>query len=524
MNRPIDHRSDVRARIMVIAGLLAWLVIQVRLVQIQVVKSEDLARDVVIDRVEYIPAQRGHICDRHGLPLAISTLAVEPQQDLMVRGPYRRSYPLGATAAPVVGLVGFSTPHGFTGREGIELQYEPLLRGTEGRVRYVITGAGRFCSFEPLKIDRLPIPGTSVYLTVDAVYQALAQIEAESLRVRHGATWTGILVMRPATGEILAAAASPCADPENFAPGLSTANLLWSRQFEPGSSFKVVTLAAALEGGLVAPETMIDCENGAWATPAKTWHDTSPLGIVPLRTAVAKSSNIAAAKLGIAVGSDAFVKLARDFGFGTKTSGHLHAEADGYLQNPGPHRRSSLAAMAMGQGLSVTGVQLLNAFCCIANGGRLMQPLLACGAEGIEPTVVRQVVSPTTARIMTELLRGAVEGGTGVEARHPCFSVAGKTGTAQVAGRGGVGYLPDSHIASFAGFFPVDSPQVAILVLVAEPRGEYYGGRVCAPVFKRMVDHMIAAPGGCLYPALAARLSLAPLNGWVSVSPDVDHG
>jgi cell division protein FtsI/penicillin-binding protein 2 len=239
---------------------------------------------------------------------------------------------------------------------------------------------------------------------------------------------------------------------------------------------------------------------------------------------VAKSSNIAAAKLGIAVGASDFTRFARAMGFAEKTSPHLGAEAPGYLQQPDPRRRSTLAAMAMGQGLSVTGVQLLNAFCCIANGGQLMEPLLAYGVDGVAPTPVRRAISPSTSQTLAGLLRGVVDGGTGAAARHPSVAVAGKTGTAQVAGRGGVGYVEGSYIATFAGFFPVDSPEVAILVIAAEPRGSYYGGQICAPVFRRMVDLMIGAPGGCLYPVLASGLSAAPLNGWVSAPSDVGNG
>lgn len=516
--RMVEHRSFRRARIVLAAGILFWLVVEARLVQIQLVRSAELSRDVVHHRVEYLAAQRGAILDRHGMPLAISIFSPDGTQDLANRGPYGRDYPLGDAAGAVTGLVGRTSPYGFTGKEGIESQFESLLRGSDGRVRYLITGSGLACAFEPLRIDRLPEPGASVSLTIDGVYQALAQVEAEELRRSSDARWTAILVMRPSTGEILAAAASPSVDPGDFQPGLSSANPLWTRQFEPGSSFKIVVLAAAVERGLVTPETLIDCENGRWVTPARTWHDTSPLGVVSLGTAVARSSNIAAAKLGIQVGSSDFVRCARNLGFGARTSPHLSAEAPGCLHEPEARRRSALAAMAMGQGLSVTGVQLLNAFCAIANGGRLMQPILAFGDEGILPTVVRQAISPATARTLTDLLRAAVEGGTGRAARHDLFAVAGKTGTAQVAGRDGVGYMEGAYIATFAGFFPADAPQVAMLVIAAEPRGSYYGGALCAPAFKRMMDLIIAAPGGCLYPALASELSAAPLRGWVHAS------
>jgi cell division protein FtsI/penicillin-binding protein 2 len=239
---------------------------------------------------------------------------------------------------------------------------------------------------------------------------------------------------------------------------------------------------------------------------------------------VAKSSNIAAAKMGIDVGARDFVRYARALGFGSRSSPHLHAEAGGYLVEPQPNRRSQLAAMAMGQGLSVTGVQLLNAFCCIANRGQLMQPLLACGPEGAEPTPVRQAMDPVTARTITELLRGAVESGTGTAARSPYFSVAGKTGTAQIAGRAGAGYLEGAYLATFAGFFPADDPQVAMLVIAAEPKLGYYGGQVCAPAFRCMMEHLVTAPGGCLYPVLASRLSGAPLSGWVGLTTEVGHG
>ncbi|MCU0613303.1 MAG: hypothetical protein MUE60_16145, partial [Candidatus Eisenbacteria bacterium] len=229
MDRMPEDRHLRRARVLLALGLVIWLIVQARLVQVQLVKSADLAQDVVIDRTEYIAAQRGDIRDRHGLPLAVSVLVPQSECDLARRGPYRRQYPQGQMAGVLTGIVARSEDSGFTGKEGIEFQYEPLLRGVDGLVRYVISGSGLYCRFEPLRIDRLPRPGTSVSLTIDCVYQALAQVEADALRSRHDARWTGILIMRPQTGEILAAAASPSADPENFESGLSTVNPLWSR-------------------------------------------------------------------------------------------------------------------------------------------------------------------------------------------------------------------------------------------------------------------------------------------------------
>ncbi len=520
----VGSRSLRRSRSVLVTCLGCLLLVEARLVQVQLVKSGELARYVVDDRTEPLAAQRGAIRDRHELPLAVSTLSARPERDLVARGPYDRVYPFGDAAAMVTGIVGRSFPRGFVGREGIERGYESILGGTDGQVRYIVTGSGQFCKFEPLRIDRLPEPGMSVSLTIDALYQGLAYAEAEALRARVGARWTGILIMRPSTGEILAAATSPSVDPGRFPAEATTTNPLWTKQFEPGSSFKIVVLAAALEEGLVTPESTIDCENGRWVTPARTWHDTSPLGVVDLRTAVAKSSNIAAAKLGVQLEAHEFVAWAKRFGFGVVTSAHLDAEVPGYLPEPGPHQRSVVGAMAIGQGVSVTAVQLLNAFCCIANGGVLMQPLLAKANGVVEPTTVHRVMAPSTAATLTELLRGVVERGTGTAARHPRVAVAGKTGTALCTRTGGVGYLRGTYVATFAGFFPAEAPEVAILVVASEPKKGFYGGSICAPVFRRLTDLMIGAPGGCLYPALAAVLSAAPRCGWVRAASETVHG
>jgi cell division protein FtsI/penicillin-binding protein 2 len=219
-------------------------------------------------------------------------------------------------------------------------------------------------------------------------------------------------------------------------------------------------------------------------------------------------------KLAIRAGSDAFYAKARALGFGQKSGAELHAEVGGRLPRPTRRNHVSLAGMAIGHEVLVTPIQLLNAYCCVANGGLLFQPtLIQSTTDGgkVVPIPVRRALVRSDADKVIELLEGVVRSGTGVRAAHPGISVAGKTGTAQKADPGGVGYRAGAYISTFAGFFPSEHPAAAMLVIVDEPQGQYYAGTVCAPVFRRVVDLLLASPGGCLYPTLAASLSTAPL-------------
>jgi cell division protein FtsI (penicillin-binding protein 3) len=514
-----DRRHSVilrsRARFVVLCGILAWVLVLLKLFHIQVLESERF-QEMAINQENMalvVEAQRGEILDRHGLPLA-SSVAAYPEHGThaaWVLPRFDRVFTYGHVTSKIVGLVGYDG----RGLEGVEARYDPLLRGSAGRILRPLMGSGHVCTARPTTVAELGIPGERVVLTMDTIYQTLAQSQAESLLARANAQWTGILIMNPVTGEILAAATAPTLDPTELTTGETLANPLWSFAFEPGSSFKIVALSAALENDLVDTDSLINCEEGTWLYGGRPWHDTKPIGIVPLRDAVAQSSNIAAAKLATQIGGAALYAKACALGFGQPTGAELHAEVSGTLRCPTSHNYVSTAAMAIGHEVLVTPIQLLNAFSCIANHGLLIQPTLVGStteAGGVAFVPIRRALTTQVAARMTELLEGVVRYGTGREARHPRISVAGKTGTAQKASPHGGGYDDGRYVSTFVGFFPSQKPCAAMLVIVDEPCDQYYGGTVCAPVFRRMIDLMIASPGGCLYPELSAALSIAPMT------------
>jgi len=494
--------------------LLSWAALLIRLYQIQILEGERL--EVFAEsqgtRRQPLLAPRGTVYDRHGYPLAFSvssSSSFEPKLS-MIPESRNRQFPLNGLTGRIIGLVDYRG----IGTEGVEARFDEILRGRDGRAVFPVVGNGSISPYEPAVIEERPKAGSSIVLTIDTVYQGLAQKEAHDLRESSAAQWAGILIMDPDTGEILAAATAPDFNPESPPSGGTSSHFLWSYSFEPGSSFKIVTFAAALESGSFTEDSQIDAENGEWYVFGRTWHDTHPMGVVPLSEIVAHSSNIGAVKLGSGVGKDFFFETARKLGFGQISSTDLHAEVSGSLRKP--RRSVSLAAMSMGHEVMVTPVQLLNAYCCIGNSGRLIQPCLVRFVEGgddFESIGIRQSVTPRNARILSRLLTGVVDHGTGKRAAHPLIPVAGKTGTAQKADPGGAGYRPGAYISTFAGFFPVDNPVVAILVIVDEPRNGTYGGEICAPAFRRVMDSLLSAPGGCLYPELASLLSQAPAAG-----------
>lgn len=514
MQDRVETETRRRARIVVLCGMLAWFLVLLKLFHIQILESERL-REMAINQENMalvVEAQRGEILDRHGLPLA-SSVAAFPDGDEHSEWDlprFDRVFTYGDIASKIVGLVGYDG----RGLEGVEARYDPILRGSAGRILRPLMGSGQVCTARPTTIDELGTPGEKVILTIDGIYQSLAQIEAESLLTRTEAQWTGILIMNPVTGEILAAATAPALDPTALSPGKTLTNPLWSFAFEPGSSFKIVALSAALEHDIVDVDSLVDCEEGTWVHGGRPWHDTKPIGIVPLREAVAKSSNIAAAKLATQVGGDALYAKACALGFGQPTGAELHAETSGTIRCPTARNYVSTAAMAIGHEVLVTPIQLLNAFSCIANNGLLVQPALVRSTSeggGVGSVPIRRALSPRVAARLGELLEGVVMFGTGTGAHHPLISVAGKTGTAQKALPHGRGYDVGRYISTFVGFFPSQNPCAAMLVIVDEPTAQYYGGTICAPVVRRMIDLMLASPGGCLYPELAAALSIAPL-------------
>jgi cell division protein FtsI (penicillin-binding protein 3) len=316
------------------------------------------------------------------------------------------------------------------------------------------------------------------------------------------------VVINPKTGEILALAVQPSFDPNHFstAPAQVRKNRVVTDAFEPGSTFKVFLLAAALEEQAATPKEMFFCENGAYMVGGKVIHDTHKHGWLSLADIVKVSSNIGASKVGRKLGKNRLHRYLKNFGFGAKTGVDLPGEVPGFLAAPGTWSEVGLANISFGQGVSTTALQLTAALAAVANGGVLMKPyavkaVLDSNGDFVQenrPKAIRRVISPETAGKVAKIMKTVMEeGGTGKTARLAGYESAGKTGTAQKALVNGRGYS-DKRISSFFGFAPADNPQVVITVIIDEPQGTSYGGVVAAPAFKSIGEQMLPYMG--VYP------------------------
>ena len=414
-----------------------------------------------------------------------------------------RVYPNGSLAAQVLGFVGTDelSVDGQAvletfGRDGIELTMNSALSGVPGwRVTEMDRRRQELVSLRDQDVP--PRDGYDVVLTIDSVIQHIVETALTNAMAKHTPISITGIVIRPQTGEILAMATLPNFDPNN--PGASPADARRDRVvtdiMEPGSTFKIVVVSAALDDGVVHFADTFDCHNGHFAYAGHILHDAEPHGILTTEGIITKSSNIGAAQIGLRLGDDRLYDYARDFGFGQRTGIPLPGEVPGILHPVRDWSKISIVQIPMGQGVAVTRLQMAMAMSAIANGGRLMQPMLVkriADRNGdlvaqYDPQMVRQVISPTTARLMVEALETVpTPEGTAPEAALANYTVAGKTGTAQKAGPGG--YMPGKYIASFIGFFPADNPRLCISVVMDQPKEGYYGGQVCAPVFREIAE------------------------------------
>ncbi|HVZ32907.1 MAG TPA: penicillin-binding protein, partial [Polyangiaceae bacterium] len=395
-------------------------------------------------------------------------------------------------------MLGFVAPDG-TGKDGIELAQDAELGGQRELLRGLRDRSGHLLFMDGIQDER-EIAGHDLYLTIDQGIQNVAERELGRAAQTFEAIGGSVVVVAPETGEILALASWPSYNPNDYRfsePATRRLRAITDR-FEPGSTAKIVTLAAGLETKAVQPNERLFCENGAMVIDNMTIRDTHPSGWLTLAQALAVSSNICLGKVGMKVGAPALYDMFRRFGFGQETGVPLPGEAAGVLQPRGRMwGEFETATAAFGQGISVTNLQMAMATAAIANGGKLMEPLLVrrvlSGTGELvreaSPRVRRQAVPAAVARTVAEMMVGVTEGnGTGVQAHMEGFSVAGKTGTAQKADPRTGRYSLDSYVASFVGFVPAREPVLAIAVTLDEPMVEHFGGPVAAPVFRRVAE------------------------------------
>jgi cell division protein FtsI/penicillin-binding protein 2 len=311
----------------------------------------------------------------------------------------------------------------------------------------------------------------------------------------------------------------PNFDPANpgDAPADYRRNRMITDVIEPGSTFKIVVVSAALNEQLVALDRVFDCEHGSFFYGGRTLHDHDPYDLLTVEQIITKSSNIGAAKIGILLGPDRLQANILNFGFGTRTGISLPGEVGGIVHDVKDWSKVTIAQLPMGHGIAVTRMQMTMTMCAMANDGLMMRPMLVDrllerdGKVAVKYSAqpARQVIGSEAARSMVQALKTvAREGGTAPKAAMEHYTVAGKTGTAQKAGRGG--YMPGKYVSSFIGFLPADKPEICIGIFFDEPHNGYYGGVTAAPVFKRVGERAAAYLG--LVPDVKTGEEIAPVD------------
>lgn len=547
-------RRDFRRRLIVLgAGLALWTAaIEARLAFLQIVRHPTyLARAVrQQSSIEPVAPKRAEIVDRNGEVLAYSVDAdvvvvnprqvrdasgttkalcaalgdctardfadftakmktsrayqtlrrvVSPEMAKVIRGlnlpgvwidsQPKRYYPKRELAAQVVGFVSADNQ----GLGGVELAFDKQIAGKAGRAVRLSDGLQR-------SVDQLmllePTAGATLELTIDQTIQHIVERELKTgVEAQRAVSGTAV-VMDPMTGEILASASYPSFNP-NMAGAVGAAqrrNRAVEDIYEPGSTFKIVTAAAAIEEGVLATTDLIDTSPGRiLVSKGRVVSDTHPHGTVTFEDAIVLSSNVGAIKAGWKVGAERLNRYIHRFGFGQILSKDFRGATKGIVWRPEDLDAGALASVSMGYQIGVTPLQMVNAAAAVANGGTLYQPHIVRAIirngqrQVIEPVPVRSAVSPATAATLTTIMEAVVERGTGTAARVEGYQVAGKTGTAQknVDGR----YIEGAYSGSFVGFVPSRRPALAILVVIDEPRkGAIYGGTVAAPVFQRIAS------------------------------------
>jgi cell division protein FtsI (penicillin-binding protein 3) len=565
-NKPIDseeknlQQRNVRLLVVKVVFLGAFLTAAVRLVQIQIIDSakyKDIARKQYEAKVS-LPATRGDIYDRNGVILASNTMFVSFAADPKIVGDAaqavaekfsrffgkpesyylqkfktdkrfvwleryvrpdlakelnagkiegvvelnepKRLYHFDETGGQVIGCTNLDN----TGISGIEFSFDKELRGTDGYVIMQRDGLGRKRpSFDYPRQD--PVDGHSISLTIDITYQSIVDDELKKGVIRDGADRGVAIMLQPYTGEVLAMSTYPGFNPNNIS-GIdmeTLKNRAITDMVEPGSVFKIVTAAAALQSKLVTPDRVFYAEEGKYKVPLpggkfRLITDTHDEGNITFERAVEVSSNIVMAKVSDIIGPERLYTEARNFGFGMETGIDLPGEIGGDLKKPVEWSGETLNSMAYGYEVGVTPLQLITAYAAVANGGLLMKPYILSKEVDEngntvrvgEPEIIRRVVSEETATTLKNFFIGVVEHGTGQSVRIPGITIAGKTGTSRKFANGQ--YESGDYNASFVGFFPAEHPQMVILVMVQNPKiGGYTGAMASAPIFKGIAERII---------------------------------
>ena len=401
----------------------------------------------------------------------------------------------GSLASHVLGYV----DREYTGVNGISKSFDQILKGEDGSRMVERNAMGELISITEDQ-TRTPIPGDDIYLTIDKRFQSIVEEELKkALELTSGVSATGI-IMNPNSGEILALANISDFDPNYYwkYSDYERKNRAITDTYEPGSTFKAISMAILLDDKICNENETLNVENGVFKFRNNYIRDSHKFDRLTVRGIFEESSNIGMAKLIQRIGDGKFYDRVRSFGFGTFTSISLPGEVTGKLRDITDWSKLTKTYMSFGYGISVTPLQLTTAFCALVNGGFLYQPQIVKRQvdkngniiKEDTPVVVRRVISENTSQRMKKLFKDVVENGTGKLAKIDSMEIGGKTGTSKIIVNGK--YSDDKYYSSFVGFYPVEKPELVCYVLINEPKGKYYGGLVAAPVFKEIVTRIIS--------------------------------
>jgi cell division protein FtsI (penicillin-binding protein 3) len=411
----------------------------------------------------------------------------------------KRFYPARDLAAQVVGTVGMED----SGQSGIEHAFDDELRGRAGKMSISVDARRQWFS----DVEKQPEPGENLVLTVDKNIQYIAEKELEQAIHDTRAIAGTVIVENPHTGEILALANRPTFNPnlrKQITPGALT-NRAVSYVYEPGSTFKLVTISAALEEKLTNPNEVFDCQMGSIVYNGMRIRDSKPHGLLPVWGVLAESSDVGAIKIALRLGEDRFYKYIRAYGFGQQTGIELPGETRGLTKPVSRWSKVSIAAISMGQEIGISPLQLSALISTFANDGVWVAPRIVAGTmdpqsspeKSLPQTVAfhsgtsRRVISSYTAAEMRSMMQRVVLEGTGRKAILEGYTSAGKTGTAQKVDPATGAYSKTKYIGSFAGFAPVNNPQIVVAVILDSAVGLHQGGQVSAPVFRRVTQQVL---------------------------------
>ena len=402
-----------------------------------------------------------------------------------------RYYPKRELASHVLGYVDIDEK----GLGGLEYRYNDSIRGEAGRVLIMTDARGR--SFN--SIEQPVAPGANLVTTIDQNIQYIVEKEIAATAEKTHAKGISIIVMDPRTGEVLAMGNYPTFNPNQYAKYSPQAwiNRALSHNYEPGSTFKIVTAASVFEEGLADPAELIDCQNGVITVFGRVIHDWKRFGLLSVKQIMQNSSDVGAIKLALRLGDERFADHIARLGFGKSTNVDLPGEEHGLARPASRWTKSSVGSIAMGQEISVTALQTVRMVSAVANGGILYQPYVVKRVQHPEKGILSETephgeraISAETAAKLQDMLEAVVTDGTAKSSKLDGYTAAGKTGTAQKIDETGR-YSATKYVASFAGFAPAVNPAISMIVMIDEPVGAHHGGDVAAPVFKRIAEQVL---------------------------------